>query len=231
MAAQRGREPRDEGMSAKKPNPLKLCRHRFHFAWSSGRGAGGRKIKMPKSLGGKTILSKALTFGFRCDRCGEDVERKATPGERKFFSRKLEWPRKLPIHKVWHEFSRRFKDGQDSYRYVGFDLMVRAERWAKKHPKDVRVVGIDDSYFASSLLVLVEHKTTRSYMGTTVVVIPQCTGEKPLEFFLYPGHRSALLDALTGVAAASRTPKRLQREDEIAQARATRKNLRHPAVI
>lgn len=94
--------------TAKKVAAKKPCRHRFRFAWSSGRGAGGRKIKMPKSLGSKIMLSKALTFGFRCMRCGEDVERKATPGERKFYGRKIAWESKPNIHTVlvsshvWH---------------------------------------------------------------------------------------------------------------------------------
>jgi hypothetical protein len=230
MAAQRERE---FGVNVKKSKP---CRHHFRFMWSSGRGAGGRKIKWP---GGKTSRSVAMKFGFRCNHCGEDVERKATPGERKFYAKRVDWARrygrnKHNIHTIWHEFARRFKKcekGQDRYRYVGYDLMGRVEKWAEKYPKDVRIAAIDDSYFASSYLVLIEHRTKRSYMGTTAVVIPQCSGEDPLEFFMYPGHQKSLLGALTSIATASKAPRRLERKDEIAESRAIKKNLRHPAIL
>jgi hypothetical protein len=218
----------------------KLCRHRFRFAWSSGSGAGGRKIKLPKLPGQKgrrkIIRSAPLTFGFRCNRCGENVSRKATLGERKFYAPMIDWTRskqKSPnIHTVWHEFARRFKhkDGF-AYRWIGYDLMMRVEKWAAKYPKDVEIASIDDSYFTSSVLVLIEHKTARSYMGTTVVVIPQCSGESPLEFFLYPCDRQGLLKALRKIAAVSKRIEKLQRKDEATQARAIKKNLQHPAVI
>ena len=208
----------------------KVCRHVFRFSWHSGHGVGGREVKLP---GGKVVKSTPLTFGFRCDKCGERVERKATPGERKFHEREVDWTRqKTHVHTVWHEFSRRFKtkDGF-KYRMKGHELMVATEKWAKKHPRDVRVVGVDDSYFASSSLVLVEHKAARQYMGTTVVVIPQCTGEDPLEFFLYPCDREGLIEALLGIRAASRPIEKLERKDELARDRAIRKNLQHPAVL
>jgi hypothetical protein len=145
----------------------------------------------------------------------------------------LTWDRKMRIHTVWYEFVQRFKmkSPESKYRWTAYDLMVRVEKWAKRYPKDVRIVGIDDSYFASSILVLIEHKTARTYMGTTVVVIPQCTGESPLEFFLYPDHRRGLLGALLGIGAAARPIERRERQDRVAEDRAIRKNLRHPAVL
>ncbi len=212
------------------PNTDKPCKHRFRFAWYSGRGRGGRKIKILK----KTLLSKALTFGFRCDKCGEQVERKATPKERALHDKRVAWPRKPHVHTVWHEFQRRFKKnghGENEYRLIGYDLMVSVEKWAKKYPREVRCVGIDDSYFASSLLLLVEHRHSRGYMGTTAVVIPQCTGDKPMEFFLYPNDRNSLIAALVNIRAAARLPTKRGREDEAVEAKLTRKYFRHPPVI
>lgn len=203
-----------------------ICKHRFRLAYSSGRGRGGRKIKC---FGG-SFLSKPLTFGFRCDKCKESVERKATAQERALYEKRIDWQNKPDVHKVWHEFQRRFqKDGE--YRFGSYDLMVRVEKWAQKHPREVKCLSIDDSYFASSLLVLIEHRHYRSYMGTTAVVIPQCTGEKPLEFFLYPSDRNGLIAALVGIRAAERPIAKKQRADEILGARLTRKYIRHPAVI
>ena len=153
-------------------------------------------------------------------------------GDTSRVAQNFDWPRKSHVHTVWHEFSRRFKT-KDGFKYKkkGYDLMVAVERWQKRHLKDVRIVGVDDSYFASSYLVLVEHKTARQYMGTTVVVVPQCTGEDPLEFFLYPSHRKGLIEALLGIRAAAWPIEKRERRDELARERATRKNLQHPAVL
>jgi hypothetical protein len=214
---------------AKKP-----CSHRFQFAWSSGRGAGGRKIKLklPGRCRPKTVRTVPLTLGFRCSRCGENVAREATPGERKFYGPRVAWERRPNTHTVWHEFMKRFKTKDGSgYLWKGYDFMGRVQKWARRYPKDVRITSIDDSYFAGSILVLVEHKTPRSYMGTTVVVVPQCSGESPLEFFMYPGHRRELLKALRAIHVASKSIEKLERHDRVAEDRALRKNIRHPAVL
>jgi hypothetical protein len=75
--------------------------------------------------------------------------------------------------------------------------MQAVKQWAKRR-HDVHVLGTDDSYFASSSLVLVEHKTERQFMGITVVFIPQCAPGPPTEFFLYPCHMEPLYKLLQG---------------------------------
>jgi hypothetical protein len=103
------------------------------------------------------------------------------------------------VHKVWREFTNKFKefkDNEENYVCIGCDLEDKIQKWAKKYPDDVRIIGCDDSTFSSSCLVLIEHKSKDQYMGTTVVYIPQCTGEKPIEFFLYSSHRDNLIEAL-----------------------------------
>ena len=114
--------------------------------------------------------------------------------------RKREWHEIDRIHNVWHSFQRRFcKDGpsgNDDWKYRGYDLMKRVKTWAKKYPDDVTITGCDDAVFAGSDLVLIEHRSDKLYMGTSVVYIPQCTSENPIQFFLYPGHRFALIAAL-----------------------------------
>jgi hypothetical protein len=208
-------------MATKKP-----CRHSFYWLSSTGQGAGGRKLKLSN---GEVIKRPPLTLGFRCKHCGEKVERKATPGERKFhdsYVDKIAWPE----HKVWHEFARKFKKN-NAYLWIGANLMDRVERWATKYPNDVRIVNVDDSYFSSSILVLVEHRATMKYMGTSVVVIPQCSGESPIEFFLYPQHRRNLVKALGEITAAATPIEKRERLAAVEKSRAIRKNLRHPAVI
>jgi hypothetical protein len=136
------------------------------------------------------------------------------------------------VHTVWHDFESRFKDAKSQrYKMKGYDLITSVSKWAKKWPKDVRLVGIDDSYFCSSDLLLVEHQTVDDYMGTSVVVLPQCTGEEPIEFFLYPGHLKSLLGALTAIQKAARPVQKRSARRERETQRLTRKFLRHPAVI
>ena len=174
-----------------------------------------------------------MTLTFRCQKCGAEVERKATPGERAILKDDDFWSLRPALHKVWHEFQRRFYTPKTprEYRWKGYDLMLRVEKWAEKYPEDVRIVRIDDAAFAGSILVLVEHRTPLKYMGTTAVCIPQCTGEDPLEFFLYPDDRDGLLKALLAIQAASRPIAIRQRKAEIERALQTKKFIRHPAVV
>lgn len=188
-------------------------------------------MKLPGTQ--KTTRSVGLHLGFRCKKCEERIERKATAGERKFYATfVMRLENKAPhTHTVWHDFVKCFKTKDNVYRWIGYPLMERVEKWAEKYPGDVRVVGIDDSFFSTSDLVLVEHRTDRTYTGTTAVVIPQCSGEAPIEFFLYPRHRTGLLGALLSIARAARPIVKLEREDRVKRNRAVSKNLRHPAVI
>lgn len=99
------------------------------------------------------------------------------------------------LHRVWWDFQHRFLDGKPVKK--GYPLMVAVERWAKRFPKDVTVCTVDDAVHAGSSLVLIQHRISpRKVWGVTVVYIPQCTGESPISFFLYPCHYKALAPAL-----------------------------------
>jgi hypothetical protein len=107
------------------------------------------------------------------------------------------------VHLIWHRFVKAFmkdklKPGTsvEEFKYTGYDLMKRVERWAKHYPTQVFVSRCDDAIFAGSLLVCIEHASKNSYHGTSVLYIPQCTGEPPIIFFLYPGHRKELMGVL-----------------------------------
>ena len=62
----------------------------------------------------------------------------------------------------------------------------------------------------SSSILLVEHRTARTYMGTTVVVIPQSSGP-PCEIFLDPSDRNALIEALKDIRDGARPAQRAER--------------------
>lgn len=119
------------------------------------------------------------------------------------------------IYLVNDDFNRRFRCGRnnDGWRWTGWDLIKRVEKWAEKYPKDVYIAGCDDTYHTTSNIVLVLHRTGRRLWGTTVYVLTQCDGLPPKEFFLYSGHAHDLERALRVIRRfepyyrADRTPK------------------------
>lgn len=164
--------------------------------------------------------SKEITLG--CRLCLKRKTREPTEKELhtlyegKTFSKYMFGKKGEPsVHDVWHDFRKRFMNDL-TFKYKGYELMQKVTRWAKKYPADVQIVGVDDNHFCGSDLVLIDSKTRDTYMGTSVVYIPQCSGEDPIQFFLYPSHREALLAALTTIKKAAlpvqQTEKRNARE-------------------
>lgn len=124
--------------------------------------------------------------------------------------RALLYPKKDDnVHYLWHKFLNKFQDKAGRWKLIGYPLMMRVEEWIKKYPHDIQLVQCDDSVHASSSLILFEHKCKNDYMGTTVVYIPQCTGEQPIEFFLYPDNVTSLIKALQVVENNYKKNKRL----------------------
>jgi hypothetical protein len=106
--------------------------------------------------------------------------------------------------------------------------MTRVDKWAEKYPKDVKLCHCDDDYFSNAELVLIEHKSQAQYMGTTVVYIPQCTGEQPIQFFLYPDDRRQLIKTLQAIDAVA---ERVTKKEETIKARISslqESTFRHP---
>lgn len=104
------------------------------------------------------------------------------------------------MHLVWWDFQRRFINKKGKFTKLGYPLMKAVERWAAKYPMDVEICTVDDSYHAGSALVLVQHRMSpRKVWGVSVVYIPQCTGESPISFFLYPSHYRELAPALARI--------------------------------
>lgn len=149
----------------------KSCRHNWKTSYFSGRAAAlvCRKCQEHRDIQYDATVSKAYrTY--------------AKVGNAEF----------KQLYRTWHAFERRFKNPDTGeWKLTGYDFMQAVERWAKRRP-DVHVLGTDDSYFATSSLVLVEHKTERQFMGITVVFIPQCAPGPPTEFILCPCHAEPL---------------------------------------
>lgn len=101
-------------------------------------------------------------------------------------------------HRIWYDFCRTFLDEKregSPWKYRGYALMKKIERWARRYPDFVRITHTDDSQHMNSLLCLIEHRTARTWMGLTVISVPQ-NGEEPGQFFLYPEDQDELMLAL-----------------------------------
>lgn len=113
--------------------------------------------------------------------------------------------KKRNVHRIWHNFAKIFLNEDcppdKKWKYTGYDFMHRVEKYVKRHP-EIKLCPCDDSFFASSTIAFIPHfdpeenNKSKRYFGTTVVVIPQCDGQQPCQFFLYPGHVENLLKEL-----------------------------------
>lgn len=102
---------------------------------------------------------------------------------------------------------KRFQSYKDEFKFIGYKLMIEAEKFAKLYPDYVQVVRCDDDWHAGSSLIIIQHKNKKDYMGTTIQYIPQCTGEQPIRFFLYDSHRTSLIKALKNIGTTIRKGK------------------------
>lgn len=135
--------------------------------------------------------------------CNGDRRRKVKGAEARRITKyiRMQYREAMALGRVFHDFCRNFLDsGREGspWKYRGATLMERIERWALKYPDFVRITQTDDSYHMNSLLCIIEHRTARSWMGLTVISVPQ-NGEEPGQFFLYPEDQDALMNALTAL--------------------------------
>ena len=96
------------------------------------------------------------------------------------------------LHRIYHDYVTKM----DGKQLKGYELMEAADKWAEKHP-EVQTVVVDDDHHATSDLVIMPHENGKDFMGLTVLYIPQCTGENPTRFFLYPRAIQRLIEALS----------------------------------
>lgn len=154
------------------------CRHRFKI-W-------GTNVR---------ILS------LNCEKCEAQTERATTPREkRKYMARdRRQHKHSMTIHKISHAFQRKFTCNFGMrFSMKGYQLIKAIERFAKKYPS-IQQVGVDDDHHAGSDMFLIPHETPSNYWGTSVVYVPQCTGEAAIRFFMYPGHLNGLVKALVKI--------------------------------
>jgi hypothetical protein len=158
---------------------------------------------------------KGGTKNIVCDICKKRWEVPLTADEKRLWRERIkqENSRSKDLHALYRAFQKAFyqdnQKGRVGWKYKGYELMKRIEEFAKKHPELV-LLSCDDSWYTSSMIVLIPHRIDIDieYWGTTVVIVPQCTGEPPLEMFLYPGHAVELEKALHGLNCEFRRKKK-----------------------
>lgn len=102
------------------------------------------------------------------------------------------------LHGVYHEYKKAAATTADD------DLESLAETLSAKYPGMVDNVGVDDTHFTSSCIIVIHHGTGDNYMGASCIMISQCSGQEPAEWFVYPGHAFHLADIMDKVAGNPR---------------------------
>lgn len=137
------------------------------------------------------------TIEFKCE-CGDRVSREATEAE---YNDAVgsSYSEAAEIHKVSHSYD------DATAGLGGYEAMEAADKWHKDHP-EAEIVGVDDSSFMSSSLVLIPHEDAHRYIGCSVHFIPQ-NDDPPVQFFLYPGHLECLKAALERIEIRQNKPR------------------------
>lgn len=189
-----GRKMRDAGRSM--VMFLRKSKARDARTYKGLSKALGRKIKPPANPASPTV-------NYRCSKCGKNFERNMEDDERRRFCQhdQATSARSAAMHKTFHAFRKKF-GGPGLWKWSGWDFMSRLEKY-KKSP-DITIHRCDDSVHASSNIVAIAHELPDYYWGTTFVVIPQCTGEPPTEFFFYGNHAKGFMDFLRDVVKKHR---------------------------
>jgi hypothetical protein len=75
---------------------------------------------------------------------------------------------------------RSFNELELSRRLVGYDVMRKVERYAKRCCPEIRILRCDDEVYSSSTLLLIPHPQH----GITIMFIPQCTSVQNQFFYI-----------------------------------------------
>lgn len=129
---------------------------------------------------------------------------------------------KRTTHEIWHNFTGYLKrkygkdlHGPPSYiklgsksvkidnfdknqlfqRLTGYEVIFTIKRWCKRYAPEIKIISVDDSVYAGSILLLIPHPQH----GITILFIPQCTTIQN-HFFLYKNHYKCLLKELDSLA-------------------------------
>lgn len=98
------------------------------------------------------------------------------------------------LHKIFHSFLSEILDDDKKFKEEGLFRFKDVEDFAEKM-KDVKLTYCDDDFFTTSELLWVPHVSGNTFMGVSLIFIPQVTADKPTTIFLYPNHLKQLIHA------------------------------------
>lgn len=101
--------------------------------------------------------------------------------------------------------SRLKKHFDDPKKYDKYWLADAMDKLATKPGNEMLYVRVDDDVHANSDLWFIPHRYEdprlgKSYWGTSVLYIGQCSNDPPVVFFCYPHHMLALRDTVQEIA-------------------------------
>ena len=190
-------------------------------AWDMLRSSApiccGKKMRCSGRTGIKLISSKKSVgkATFYCPKCTKTEERQHSAKVQAMLDAHDVFMGKegTEMHSLWHTIVKKLKvpnepgvwTDNNGWKCKGYELMMEFAKIIKKNP-DIMVCGCNDGWHAGSDIVLIPHQTKVAgkidyYWGTTVIIIPQCSGENPTEIFLYGGHAKDLLAALQKIVS------------------------------
>lgn len=174
---------------------------------------------------------------FRCKKCLAVFEREMSKEERSFYTSNYDdFSKPDSMNNIWFDFNKRFRPvPKNSYaihgkwKFIGYDLMKRVRKWAKKYPEHVNVLLCSDSYFSTSDLVLIQIRTEDKYGALHVIFIPQCSGESPIEFVLTEFSCDRLIKTLTALSKTAKQTIARQNQIENKKAKGWKDLLKFPS--
>ena len=102
-----------------------------------------------------------------------------------------EW-QTMKIKKTGKTFRyRNYNEYELSKRLVGYEVMVKIERYVNRFCPEIKILKCDDDHHAGSFILLIPHPNH----GITMLFIPQCTSVNN-QMFLYSQHHSELMKAM-----------------------------------
>lgn len=155
---------------------------------------------------------KKVTYRCQGADCDAEFTRPMDKEEQAYFQQHHGFnpPPEKNVHRVWHGMPLPEEYHNERGQDKKIEMAGTISNYAEKHPEEVICLGCDDTAHASSDLILVTHEADEKFMGTTVLMFPQCDGRPPAEFFLYPGHLDALLEALQAIKKRTKEKKKLE---------------------
>jgi hypothetical protein len=144
------------------------------------------------------LSSNIIEAKYRC-RCGKSEHVvKLTKEEKKAF--KKSFFSYSGVNDLSHKLQKHINKSKEQ---VGYGLMGQIDKFIAKNPQIIEC-HVDDDYHAGSSIYLIPHEDQYKLWGVSCMYVPQCTGEKPIRFFLYPGHLNGLIEGLEKMAAIAK---------------------------